>query len=200
MAEEQYTEQELESSYLNEMASRLTEASYFERAQNFQAVIKGIRMKYLGLKPKVMTTESGESYIIYLRNPEMNYGMNKDAVEAMIRFLELRMGQHVALTSWTEERMMQVFRYDLLQWRDHMFMNYDAYQLTPAGLYEMGTLVADQLEYIYRRGVDDKERGTMRPIAKEIRRILGLDDKEEKEMQSENINQLLDKMKKENQY
>jgi hypothetical protein len=198
MNEETYTEQELESSYLNDMASRINEASYFERAQNFQAVIKGIRMKYLCLKPKVMETETGESYVIYTRDDKRNFGMNKEGVEAMIRFLELRMGQHVALTNWSEERMMQVYRYDLLQWRDHLFMNYEAYELTPAGLFEMATLVADQLEYVYRRGVDDAERSTMRPIAKEIRRILGLDEKEEKEMQTESIQQLLEKMKREN--
>lgn len=165
---------------MTEMARMTNEASYFERAQDFSAIIKALRIKYLGLKPMMKKTKDGDVYYVYIRDTSKTLGLNKEGVEANVRFLELRMGKHVALTSWDEERMFVVMKDDMLTWRDMMLLNYERYEMSPALLLELRTTINDMLEVVYRRGIGDAERDKMRPIGKEIKRLFGF-DRDEKE-------------------
>lgn len=159
------------------------ESSYFEKAQDFRNIIKILRIKYLGLRALRKKDEEGNVNTVFIKDPKRFTGINEEGVEANIRFLETRLGKHVVLSSWDEERMYKILLDDMETWFWMMVDNMERYELSPATMREMRVLINDQLEYAYRRPIDDKERATMRPIGKEIRRVLGLDRDDEQQMQ-----------------
>jgi hypothetical protein len=194
-SESEYSEEELEG-----QIPVSPDSSYYEKAQDFNQLIKTLRIKYLGLKPKKVENPDGSIRTVYVKNRSQVTGINQEGVEANIRFLEPRLGKHVVLSNWDEERMYKIMMDDMITWRDIMNQNFEKYQLSESTLFEMRILVNDLLEYAYRRPVDDLERKNMRPMAKEITRLLGLDRKEEDNMQQNYPTGLIDKMKKEMNY
>ena len=201
--EEEYNEHDLESTYLVD-ASLGSEASYFERAQDFQSIIKTLRIKYLGLVPRTKKMENGDEVLVYRRDPSKMVGINKKGVEAIVRFLEPRLGKHIALTNWGEKergekRMFTVMSSDMEAFFAMMVQNIDEYELTDSMLFEAVVVVNDLLEVVYRRGIGDEERNKMRPTGKEIRRLLGLDKDEERETPSGLSTSALDKMRRDAQ-
>ena len=183
--EEEYSEHDLESSYLLNMAPG-TEPSYFQAAQDFSNVIKTLRIKYLGLVPKSKKLDNGDEVLVYRRDQTKVVGINKRGVDAIVRFLEPRLGQHIVLTNWGdkdkgERRMFVVMSSDMEAFFSMMVQNIDEYEISDSMLFESVVVINDLLEVVYRRGIGDEERNKMRPTGKEIRRLLGLDDKEEKE-------------------
>ncbi len=185
--EEEYSEHDLESTIMLNMPTG-SEASYFQLAQDFSNIIKTLRIKYLGLVPKTIRNEQGDEQLVYRRDPSKVVGINKRGVEAIVRFLEPRLGQHIVLTNWGnadkgERRMFTVMSSDMEAFFAMMVQNIDDYELTDSMLFEAVVVVNDLLEVVYRRGIGDEERNKMRPTGKEIRRLLGL-DKEEREQES----------------
>jgi hypothetical protein len=172
-----YSEEELESTI-----SISDSASYFEKAQDFKHIVKTLRIQYLGLKPRTKTDDKGNVFVEYVKDTNKITGINQEGVEANIRFLETRMGKHSVLTSWTEKRMMEVLLFDMFSWLDMMIINYERFALSDAALIELCALINDELEFIYRRGIDNKEREDMRPATKELRhiaeRMLGIGDED----------------------
>lgn len=173
----EYTDEELEGDI-----PAPSDASYFERAQDFRNVIKVLRIKYLGLKAVKKVDEDGAVYTVYQKDARRMTGINEEGVESNVRFLEPRLGKHVVLTNWDEERMYKVIMDDMMSWRDMMIQNFENYEMTESVLIELRILINDLLEYAYRRPIDDKERKGMTPVSKEIRRMLGLDQGEEQQM------------------
>jgi hypothetical protein len=198
--EEVYTEQDITSAYFLGISANQSDANYFERAQDFQNVIKVFRIRYLSLKPQLRKDSKGDQYLVYIKQSKENFGINKDGVEACVRFLEPRLGKHIVLTSWDEERMMNVLLYDMRAWLDMMNLNYEAYDMSAAMLIELTTEVNVLLETAYRRGVGDQEREKMRPITKEIMRLFGLEKKDDRQASLNELEQLMNKNKKEAGY
>jgi hypothetical protein len=191
-----YTEEELENFSFN-----ATDATYFERAQDFKEICRTLRIKYLGLMPK--KEQQGSMTItkwVQNKNKVGILGINREGVEANIRFLEARLGKHMVLSSWTEERMTTIVKDDMETWFEIMASNKDKYELSLPTANELRLLINDLLEGTYRRAIDNQERIGMIPISKEIKRLLGL-DKEEERMRPEYSNQgTMDKLKKEMNY
>ncbi len=190
----EYTETELEG-----FVSSSSDASYFEKAQDFKHIIKILRIKYLGLRAVQKTDAEGNILTIYQKDERHFTGINEEGVEACIRFLETRLGKHTVLSSWNEERMYKILLDDMLAWRDMMIQNFERYELTEDKMIELRILINDLLEYAYRRPIDNKEREEMRPIGKEILRRLGLDREEEQELEQHYPTSIVDKMRKEAQ-
>lgn len=185
-----YTEDELESSI-----TLSNDASYFEKAQDFRHVVKTLRIKYLGLKPIPRKDSEGNNTIVYVKDKNKVTGINEEGVEANVRFLETRLGQHSVLTSWNEERMYNVLLFDMKAWLDMTILNFERWDMTNAAAIELCTLINDNLEFAYRRAVDNKERQDMRPFTSEIKKLLGWDDAQKTLDQVKYPTELIDKMR-----
>jgi hypothetical protein len=193
--EPEYTEEDLEG-----FVPTSSDASYFEKAQDFRHIIKILRIKYLGLRAVQKTDSEGNILTTYQKDRKRFTGINEEGVEANVRFLETRLGKHTVLTSWSEERMFKVILDDMLSWRDMMIQNFERYNMTETAMIELRILLNDLLEYAYRRPIDNKEREDMRPIGKEIMRRLGLDRDEEQQMQQQSYpTGIVDKLRRESQ-
>ncbi len=167
-----YTEDDLEPNI-----TLSSESSYFEKAQDFKAIIKILRIKYLGLKPITSKDKDGITTTVYKKDKNRMTGINEEGVEMNVRFLETRLGKHSVLTNWSEERMGQVILDDMITWCDIHEINYDKFEMTPATLEELRILINDLLEYAYRRPIDNLERSDMKPSTTELmRRMLGIGD------------------------
>jgi hypothetical protein len=190
-----YTEDDID----NFSFSQSTDASYFEKAQDFKQLIRNLRVDYLGLKASQKTNEDGSVSTIYIHDPKKKIGINAEGVDACIRFLVPRLGKHIVLSSWNEERMYTVLLDDMNPWFWMMVQNMEKYQADEAVLEEMRILINDLLETAYRRPIDDKERGSMIPFSKEVRRLMGMGDErnDQQENRQQYPTQVLDKMRKE---
>ncbi len=167
-----YTEDDLEPNI-----TLSSESSYFEKAQDFKAIIKILRIKYLGLKPITSKDKDGITTTVYKKDKNRMTGINEEGVEMNVRFLETRLGKHSVLTNWSEERMGQVILDDMITWCDIHEINYDRFGMNPATLEELRILINDLLEYAYRRPIDNLERSDMKPSTTELmRRMLGIGD------------------------
>lgn len=167
-----YTEDDID----NFSFSQSTDASYFEKAQDFKQLIRNLRVDYLGLKAMQQVDKDGRVSTIYIHDTTKKLGINAEGVDACIRFLVPRLGKHIVLSSWNEERMYAVLLDDMNTWFWMMVQNMEKYQADEAVLEEMRILINDLLETAYRRPIDDKERGSMIPFSKEVRRLMGIGD------------------------
>lgn len=150
------------------------DASYFEKAQNFNLLIKLLRIKYLGLRDRKVKLEDGTIITQWERIPGKVTGINEKGVEAAVRFLEPRLGQHVVLSNISEERMYIILNGDMRSWFDVMVMNLDEYEMSIPTMMELAQITVDLLEFAFRRAVGDKERNQMTPLTSELKRIIGL--------------------------
>jgi len=165
-----YTEDDID----NFSFSQSTDASYFEKAQDFKQLIRNLRVDYLGLKAIQQTNENGSITTIYVKDKNKKIGINTEGVDACIRFLVPRLGKHIVLSSWNEKRMYEVLKDDMETWFWMMVQNMERYQVEEGVMEEMRILINDLLETAYRRPIDDKERGSMIPFSKEVRRLMGM--------------------------
>ena len=177
--EPEYTEQDLESFILPSST-----ATYFEKAQDFKQILKLLRIKYLGLRPVKKPPDEGnpnETIMVYQRDKKMDregMGINDKGVEFCIRFLEVRLGKHIILSSWSEERMFEIMKDDMDAWFTKMVQNMDDFDLKFGTFEELRVLVNDLLEAAYRRPVDDLERKNMRPESREDKRLTDPKDRD----------------------
>lgn len=166
-----YTESEIDN-----FSFASTDASYFEKAQDFKQLIRNLRVDYLGLKAQQIINDDESTSTIYVRDTRKQIGINAEGVDACIRFLVPRLGKHIVLSSWSEERMYAVLLDDMNTWFWMMIQNMEKYEADEAVLEEMRILINDLLETAYRRPIDDKERGSMIPFSKEVKRMMGMGD------------------------
>jgi hypothetical protein len=190
-----YTEDDID----NFSFSQNTDASYFEKAQDFKQLIRNLRIDYLGLKAHQSQDANGATITTYIRDKNKSIGINAEGVDATIRFLVPRLGKHIVLSSWSEERMYAVLLDDMNTWFWMNVQNMEKYQIQEGVMEELRILINDLLENAYRRPIDDKERGTMIPFSKEVRRLMGMgdDDRRDDGQQPKYPTQVLDDMRKE---
>lgn len=190
-----YTEDDID----NFSMSQNSDASYFEKAQDFKQLIRNLRIDYLGLKAHQSTNENGAVITTYIRDKNKSIGINSEGVDATIRFLVPRLGKHIVLSSWSEERMYAVLLDDMNTWFWMNVQNMEKYEIQEGVMEELRILINDLLETAYRRPIDDKERGSMIPFSKEVRRLMGMGDDERREdgQQPKYPTQVLDEMRKE---
>lgn len=167
-----YTEDDID----NFSFSQSTDASYFEKAQDFKQVIRNLRIDYLGLKAVQTVNQEGATVTTYIHDKNKTIGINAEGVDATIRFLVPRLGKHIVLSSWNEERMYAVLLDDMNTWFWMNVQNMEKYQIQEGVMEELRILINDLLETAYRRPIDDKERGTMIPFSKEVKRLMGMGD------------------------
>jgi hypothetical protein len=182
---EEYTEEDLES-----FIPSTTDASYFEKAQDFRTIIKVLRIKYLGLKPAQKQMSDGAIITVYRKDKTRVTGINVEGVEGNVRFLETRLGRHTILSNWSEERMFVILKDDMLAWLDMMEQNYEAWELTGAAMIELRILINDLLESTYRRPMENLERGEFKPISNELKKIadrLGLGTQQDMQQYPESM-------------
>lgn len=176
--QEEFTDDDLEG-----YAPYSTESSYYEKAQDFKKVIKILRIHYLGLKAKQVVDSEGNKYTVYVKKKGFVKGINDRGIAAFVRWLETRLGQHIILTKWDRERMYQVMMDDMKTWYYFMLENLENFKLDNATFAELRALLNDLLETTYSRAVGGEERRDFRPVSNEVKRLLGIGDKEEKPTQ-----------------
>jgi len=189
-----YTEDDID----NFSFSQSTDASYFEKAQDFKQVIRNLRIDYLGLKAVQTVNQEGATITTYVHDKNKTIGINAEGVDATIRFLVPRLGKHIVLSSWNEERMYAVLLDDMNTWFWMNVQNMEKYAIQEGVMEELRILINDLLETAYRRPIDDKERGTMIPFSKEVRRLMGMGDDERRDdrQNPKYPTQVLDDMRK----
>jgi hypothetical protein len=151
------------------------------------------------LKAVQSINAEGQTITTYVRDKNKSIGINAEGVDATIRFLVPRLGKHIVLSSWSEERMYAVLLDDMNTWFWMNVQNMEKYKIEEGVMEELRILINDLLETAYRRPIDDKERGTMIPFSKEVRRLMGMGDDERRDdgQQPKYPTQVLDDMRRE---
>jgi hypothetical protein len=161
-----YTTEELEN------FPSQTDASYFEKAQDFTKEFKMLRISHLNLKQQeIITTIGGKDYreVVYVGKRTGN-GVNYKGIEETLQFLSDRLDKHTTLMDWTEQRMLRVLDDDMETWFDMMLQKYEEFGLEDETFSKLRVLVQDKLETAYRRAIGNKERSVMRPAGSEVMR------------------------------